>query len=291
MKTVLDLKKILLGALVLVLSVAAVSAQKAKEPVVTESGAEKAPTPRDGAYDRDIIKDRLILNYDHLREADVFWEKRIWRVIDVREKINRPFTYPKRPFINILLEQAGTGDITFYSTIDDEFQKPLTLEEVAALGGTVDTIITFDPETFAEIIQVVTNELNPEDIKRYRLKETWIFDEESSTMQVRILGVAPLQEKYDDNGNFLYEYPMAWTYYPELREILAREEAFNPFNDGQRMSWEDIFEMRMFSSYIFKESNVYDRRIRDYKAGLDILIEADKIHNEIFNFEHDLWVY
>lgn len=258
---------------------------------VNESGVPKAPTPRDGVYDRTIIKDRLILPYDHIREADVFWEKRIWRVLDVREKFNKPFAYPKAPFINILLNSANSGDITLYSTIDDEFTKPLSGDEVKALGGTTDTIITFDPETFEEKQQIVTNELNWEDIKRFRIKEVWFFDEETSALHVRILGLAPLQEKYDDNGNFLFEFPMFWAYYPELREVLARHEAFNPDNDSQRMSWEDIFEARMFSSYIMKESNVHDRPIKNYKAGLDILLEAEKIHQEIFNFEQDLWQY
>jgi hypothetical protein len=57
------------------------------------------------------------------------------------------------------------------------------------------------------------------------------------------------------------------------------------------MSWEDIMEMRYFSSYIYKESNVYDRRLQDYLSGVDLLLEADKIKNEIFSFEHDLWSF
>ena len=82
---------------------------------------------------------------------------------------------------------------------------------------------------------------------------------------------------------------MFWTYYPELRQILAHKEAYNDFNDNARMSWEDIFEMRFFSSYIYKRSNVKDYRIEDTYSGVDALLEADKIKNEIFDFEHDLW--
>jgi hypothetical protein len=48
---------------------------------------------------------------------------------------------------------------------------------------------------------------------------------------------------------------------------------------------------RMFSSTIIKEGNVYDRRIDQYMVGLDALLEAQNIKNEIFNFEHDLWEY
>ena len=86
------------------------------------------------------------------------------------------------------------------------------------------------------------------------MKEVWFFDEESSTLQVRILGIAPLIDKTDENGNFLYEKPMFWVYYPQAREILARERVFNIGNDASAITWEDLMEMRYFSSYIFKES-------------------------------------
>lgn len=49
--------------------------------------------------------------------------------------------------------------------------------------------------------------------------------------------------------------------------------------------------MRHFSNYVTKQSNVYDRRIEDYLTGVDMLLEADKIRLDIFNFEHDLWSY
>lgn len=261
-------------------------------PTVTESGKTEVVTPRDGFYDRYLHKEKRIIAYDYIHEKDVFWEKRIWRIIDVREKMNHPFKFEKEPFIKILISHAHKGDIQLYGTMDDgAFTLPLNETESKQIGSSVDTVITFDPETFEEIVTVVVNDLNPDDIKKYRIKEVWYFDEETSTMSVRILGIAPIIQRYDDNGNFLNEGPMFWAYYPEMREVLARHEAFNEANDAMRMSWEDIFESRHFASYIIKESNVYDRRIQDYKTGIDALLEADKIKDGMFHFEHDLWEY
>jgi len=110
-------------------------------------------------------------------------------------------------------------------------------------------------------------------------------------MQVRILGIAPLLDVLDDNGNFKYEKPMFWVYYPEARQVLAREKVFTYGNDAAPITWEGLMEMRFFSSYIFKESNVHDRRLSEYVQGVDLLMEADKIKQTIFNFEHDLWEY
>lgn len=259
--------------------------------ILTESSDPNAGKPVDDIVEKRITVEKRLLPYDHVREADIFWEKRIWRVIDIREKMNLPFAYPERPFFSILMDAATSGEITVYSTEDDKFTNPLVPDEVASMGATIDTVITFDPETYEEQLQVVRNDLNPEDVKRFRLKEVWFFDKETSTLQVRILGIAPLIDVKDENGNFRYEKPMFWVYYPEAREVLSRERVFNFGNDASPVTWEDLMEMRYFSSYIYKESNVRDRRLQDYLTGVDLLLEADKIKQDIFNFEHDLWSY
>jgi len=261
------------------------------EEIKTEASDPDGDRPLDDIVEKRIIDERMVLPYQPLREADIFWEKRIWRVIDIREKMNLPFAYPEMPFFSILMDAAVNGDITVYSTEDDKFSAALPADEVATMGATADTVITFDPETYEEQIQVVRNELNPEDVNRFRVKEVWFFDEQTSTMQVRVLGIAPMIDVKDENGNFRYEKPMFWVYYPESREILARHKVFNSMNDAAPMTWEDLFEMRFFSSYIMKASNVHDFRLQDTYSGVDRLLEADKIKQEIFNFEHDLWSY
>lgn len=259
---------------------------------VTESGNIEQATPRDNFYNRYLHTERPVLEYDYIHEKDVFWEKRIWRLIDVREKMNHIFKDEKKPFITVLLDAARGGDITLYHTFDDQFTQPMSSGECSTIGSQVDTVCTFDPDTFEEICLPVINEFNPEDVKQYRIKEVYFFDEETSKMDVRILGVAPIIDRYDDNGNFLNSGPMFWAYYPEMRETLARTEAFNVHNDAARMSWEDVFEARMFSSYIIKESNVYNRRIKDYQnSPMAVLLESDKIKENMFHFEHDLWSY
>lgn len=259
--------------------------------IMTESGQTDRTKPLDDVVEKRTIIEKRVLPYDNLREADIFWEKRIWRVVDVREKMNHPFSYPERPLFTILMDAAKSGEITVYSTEDDKFTTPLSQEEVTSIGASIDTVTILDPETYEETTQIVRNEINPEDVKRFRIKEIWFFDRETSIMQVRILGIAPLYDERDDAGNFKYEKALFWVYYPDARQVLAREKAFVYGNDSAPMTWEDLMEMRYFSSYIFKESNVYDRRLQDYLSGVDLLMEGDKIKNEIFNFEHDLWSY
>jgi len=297
--TFLAMQKIILSLALGLLFIGAPSALLAQEPETVDILTEASDpdefggvTPLDDITEKTIMDERRVLPYQHIREADIFWEKVVWRVLDVREKMNLPFVYPEDPFFKILANAAKDGDMEVYSVEDDKFLNPISTEDVLGMMASVDTTVTFDPETYEEIIQVVANEINWEDVKRFRIKEKWFFDKNTSTLQVRILGIAPLIDVKDDQGNFRFEKPMFWVYYPDAREMLARHRVFNlGGNTNSTLSWEDYLEMRYFSSYIYKESNVFDRKLESYLSGVDLLMESEKINNEIFNFEHDLWSY
>lgn len=256
------------------------------------SEPDDSEAPLDDVVKKEIMVERRVLPYQPIRESDIFWEKRIWRIIDVREKMNLPFAYPEEPFFKILADAASNGDLPVYTTDDDKFTHRMSTDDVLAKLSETDTVVTFDPETYEEKIEIVRNDINWADVKRFRVKEVWFFDKETSTLQVRILGIAPMIDVIDNDGNFRYESPLFWVYYPQAREMFARHRVFTlGGNNNATISWEDMFEMRHFASYIYKESNVYDRRIIDYATGVDMLMESEKIKNDIFNFEHDLWQY
>lgn len=254
--------------------------------------------PLDGIVERKTILDKQVLPYEPIREADIMWSKRIWRVIDVREKLNLPFANQTegQSFFELLMKGitdtlAGNVPLRAYKTDDDKFSNKFLPQEVANIGAKTDTIEIIDQATFEKKYKTVSSKVNPSDIKRFRIKEDWYFDRQYSVLKVRILGIAPIIETKDEAGNFAFERVMFWVRYPDCREYLARQRAFIDGNDANPMSWEDIFETRRFASYIYKESNVYNRRIQGYMTGTDILLEGEKIKSEIFNYEHDLWSY
>ncbi len=269
------------------LSTAALFAQP--NVIMTEQGAKVKTPVRDNFYDRDIHKKAPILEYEYVSERDVMWEKRIWREIPLNEKRNHPFNYAVRPLIQILLEAASRGEITAYSTLKDDFTIPLCLDDVAKLCGSTDTLYVTDPDTREDVPVVVENKFDFNNVRSYRLKEVWYFDSKYSKLNVRIMGIAPVVARYNSEGVFMHEAPMCWFYFPEMREMLAREESFNPENEAAHLTWDDVFNARLFSSFITKEGNVYDRRIADYKTHLDALVEANVIHETMRNFELDMW--
>jgi len=265
------------------------------ETIVTESGTPLEDIYIDGIVNRNLIEETRILEYDHIREADVTWERKIWRIIDVREKMNMSFKSPHKPFFNILREMAENGDIAVFK--DEFFREPMTVEEIEGKLNRVDTVATFDYDTYEEKIEIVKSEIYWADIQQYRLKEVWYFDKEFSVFKSRILGISPIQNIYDlETEEFKYATPLFWIYYPEAREPLSRYRVENDFNEISPMSWFDLFEQRFFASYIMKQSNTLDLRISDLyngyeREGIDRLMESDKIKAELFNFEHDLWEY
>lgn len=261
------------------------------QPKESPSSETEGSVARDGAYDKNSIKEKKILQYDHIREADVFWEKRVWRVIDTRQKMNLPFVYPKHPFIQVLLDivTQHPNDAKIY--MDDEFKQQVTLKEIQSQLGSVDTVQVFDPDKDEYIQKIVTNDFNWMNVSLFRLKEDWIFDEESSSMVARILGIGPIMDVIDENGNYRGQKAMFWAYYPTFRPFLINNEVFSPTNDAMKLTWDDIFEMRLFGSYIMKASNIQDRRIQEYAAGRDALLESDKVKKEIFEKEHNMWTY
>lgn len=86
--------------------------------------------------------------------------------------------------------------------------------------------------------------------------------------------------------------PAFWVYFPEARHILVNKEVMNRNSDATGLSYDDVFIKRMFSSYIVKQSNPEDLRIKDYISDdLERLFESERIKKSLMDYEQDLWFY
>jgi gliding motility associated protien GldN len=267
-------------------------------------------------YKKEKHHNKIVQKYAPLRQADVMWSRKIWREIDMRQKINHPFYYPendgvghtiqdRKSLIDVIYSAIQEGSITAYdnAAMDDEFREEMSQDAIKKIGGAKEEMVeVIDWDAVAEgadpkdatKMKLNKTAFNRNSIKKWRLKEEWFFDKQRSVMDVRIIGLAPLQEDRDEvNGQILGTFsPLFWVYFPEAREILINAEVFNLVkNNAERRTYDDIFWKRMFGSTIVKESSVMDRKINEYMVGLDALLEAERIKTEIFNIEHDLWEY
>ncbi|MCZ2443554.1 MAG: gliding motility protein GldN [Flavobacteriales bacterium] len=257
-----------------------------------------APTPRDGVYDKIHYPNRRVVPYSFLREADVMFARRVWRKIDLREKINQPLYYPTVPtnqrknLITVLMDALLTEQsIRAYTTDLDDFRAEMTSAEVANIGVSRDSQQLqrpYPPYDWYDTVLVTT--FDPTNVKTFKIKEDWIFDKQRSVLEPRIIGLCPVMNVYDKNsGEFRGFQDMYWLYFPEVRKVIINEEVYNPYNFSQRLTYDDVFMKRQFSSLIYKVDNTYDRRIDQYVKGIDALLEAEDIKTQLMDFEHNLW--
>jgi gliding motility associated protien GldN len=196
-----------------------------------------------------------------------------------------------------VLNPDSSQRISAFSTDDDRFTTEIKTERLMRdLAFEYDTIPDV-PQADGSMATTITKKakLNPDSVYKFRLKEQYIFDKESSRMFVRIIGICPVARMRPSAGAQSVDKPLFWIYYPDLRPTLARYEAFNEKNFSGRMSWEEVFESRFFSSFITKtslnNSQNIDLKTLYPKNPISRLIDGDKIKDKIFNYEQDLWSY
>lgn len=313
------MKKIL--ALILFFGVASVALYgQANAPWNTNNYKQLILTPN-SAYVKDDIKKRKPIILPPIREADAVWSMLIWRVIDVREKMNQFFYYPqgqtssRKNLMNILLDGIKNQGLTAYDVNDDEFTTPISYQDIMKKLDAGEQTIQVRNQLTGELEdQVVASQgTGTSEVLQFMLKEQWYFDKNTSTLQSRIIGICPIRvyEKQTDyvqpitdddkESTITYEdevqdtklrKQLFWVYFNEARPLLATNEAFNIKNDSRRLSFDEIFIKRYFSSFITQYSNIYDNRaIADYASGLDQIIESERVKEKLLNFESDLWEY
>jgi len=245
-----------------------------------------------------IIPEKNPVPYAYIREADVMWAKDIWRTIDLREKMNQPLQYPiegsigdRYSLYGLLLEGIRSEEVTPYKFIEwnNPFAQVTSLKQIYQ-DIEADTI-------FDDNGQVLSVNAKNAYIKQFIVQEKWFFDKQHSVMRVRIIALAPvlIKNKEDANGNPLPDLEKRLpfvVYFPQCRKIFATHPVYNGNNDAQNISFDDLFFQRRFASTIAAESNVYANRfIVDYMRGQDALMEANRIKEDLFEMEHDLWEY
>ncbi len=282
------MKKIFLSLLVCFIVLSSTMAQ-----IINESPVDGLFPEENGTIDKKPIP------YPPIRKADVMWKKRIWREIDFRQKFNQKFYYPTQPqenrkaFINVVLDALKEGQISAWDVQNnpaDEFLIPITYNEVRGREiDTINTTVTSAEPPYNEVDTTIYTQFTPNKVQRLRIKEDWYFDKQRSQMMVRIIALCPVIMK-EVNGQEVPS-PLFWISYAETRDVFAQALVFNEFNSAMRLNYDELFWKRLFNSYIYKEENVYDRRIGEYATGVDALLESERVKNEMFSFEEDLWEY
>jgi gliding motility associated protien GldN len=263
---------------------------------------------------------RIPPKYPELRKEDVLFTETIWEDIDGRQKKNRHFLYEsvdetgERNFFKILTSilESDTTNVKAYAPNNDRFTTQFKMDSVLTLllgpmvtkprtnpDGTVDSISFRDPTYAGADIPTDSS------IYTFRIKAQYIFDNRTSRMHYRILGIAPIAmikktvDIADGSGGIrsvdsVIRKTLFWVSYPKIRTYLANRDVYNPNNQKRMISWSDLLEARYFDSRITKSSygNFNDRDLFDlFKDPKKRLEAAEKIKQRIDDFDQDRWVY
>lgn len=311
---------------------------------------DTATKPFDGHYRNTDIENRKVVDYPTLRQVDVAYRKRIWREIDVREKMNIVFASPNARLMDIIIKAIEEGKLTAYDptpteknpTGDNfEYMEELPVAQVMArLGG--DSVLV---EEFNENNEVISSHyenraFSGENVLKFRIKEDWIFDKQRCVFEPRIIGIAPLitptipgmdvalvsnsipttsstdpfdpfAPKESSTGlessteaiappinqevstfSQVDPTPAFWIYFPEARHVFVNKEVMGRNNAATGLTYDDVFIKRIFTSYIVKQDNPEDLRIKDYiQDDIERLYESERIKKVIMDWEQNLWSY
>ncbi|HOZ85407.1 MAG TPA: gliding motility protein GldN [Niabella sp.] len=204
------------------------------------------------------------LDYTKIFASDAMYRVRVWRTIDARTPQNAKYFFNKaieeednKRLINIMLRGIKEEGIQAFSNIDDRFTTPISFDDaVGGFGGGKDTSARYDLEGNIVGYQVRSRAISPDSIYKFRLKEEWLFNKRDGKTYVRILGIAPVISYTTSDGYTMdnSEHAVFWVYYPDIRKVLVRNSIINPLNLNGYVTWEQVFENRLFESNIVKSS-------------------------------------
>ena len=293
------MKKFFRNILIGLLSLSAVStvAQDTDISFFTETGEilSNMPTSID-------ISEREPVEYNNPRIDDVIWQKTVYRIIDLREKINYPLYFPeeasdnRQSLFTTIFRLYEEDKIKTYDYLDgkeifkEEYELPF--DEFVKTSDILLTVHTDSITGDTLSTEIDESNIPNREVLKYYAKEVWYFDKHNSVFNVRLISLCPIWYKQDyDLG--LQKRPLFWVRYDELRPYLAKQEALlSDRNNGARESIDDLFIKRRFGSYIFKESSTMNRNLLQYNSTAEEMHkEQERIKTSIINFEQDLWEY
>jgi len=292
-------------------------AQDERVPFFNDKGTVRIQT-----LELDAMADTIaVINH---RADDVVWSRIVYRIIDLRDKQNFQIYFPTRPndeyksLFRLMLDAVaskGKKPLTAYMRSEREI-KPLFEDEYILKGQSLSNVFAFSDDSTEikinpekNIIQFdsLSNQSNVDNtyykdyIKnqyKFLIQEIILFDKHTSRVYSKIMAIAPLyganpyNKEKTDTWKYFQQSILCWFVFDELRPYLAKQYVIPNGNETQRLTYDEFFTQKLYSSYILGDGNMLNRMLLQYVQDPDkIRKEQKRIETEILNAEQDLWEY
>jgi len=194
--------------------------------------------------------------------------------------------------------------------------KPLFLDEFVLKGQSLSNVFAFSDDSTEvqvnpekNIVQFdslsnqskVDNTYYKDYVKnqyKFLIQEIIFFDKHTSRVYSKIMAIAPLygaspynKEKVD-SWKYFQQSILCWFVFDDLRPYLAKQYVIPNGNETQRLTYDEFFTQKLYSSYILGDANMLNKMLLQYVQDPDKIKKKKKrIETEILNAEQDLWEY
>ncbi len=249
------------------------------------------------------LEDRKPIEYNNPRADDVVWQQVVYRIIDLREKMNYPLYFPeeasdnRQSLFTSIFRLYENNKIKAYEYLDNKEifteEYRINFEDFVEQCQIILSVKTDSITGDTLSVEIDESNIPNKEVLKYYAKEVWYFDKHNSVFTVRLIALCPIWYYQDPDTEQLLKRPLFWVTYDDLRPYLAQQEALiSDKNNGARETMDDLFIKRRFGSYIFKVSGVMNRNIIQYNTTAeDMHKEQERIKTFIINYEQDLWEY
>ena len=260
------------------------------------------------------------------RLDDVVWSCEVYRIVDMRFKQNYPLYTPlsaddpvNSSLLKTMLMAMGNGMPVFSKSETGDIRPTF---EFANMQIGPDALSLLDAERTGNYDQddeenrAFQRVLRPDSLTgnlvvnassfpgyaknqlKYLIKEVIFFDKHYCRLYSEIEAIAPLHAENGDAElkdmtatESIWNQILFWVRYNDFRPYMTQKYV-SPQDDSKRVTFDDFFRLKLYSSYILGINNVYGRMVPEMAENYeDIQREQKKIEVDLLNIEQDLWEY
>lgn len=253
-----------------------------------------------------VAQDSDSLHPNPVPKENVLIQHEIWRQIDLKEKANKPFFPHKEEITKFIIDGVAAGRLTSYSDeactkpmTQEEFLEKLKLPEADNLSGEDKALGFTDDDDWGDDNQQDKNTTQesaaecflPNEVSILRIREYWKFDKVRSIQvyEIQSIGLIIPAHKFEtglEREVAMFKYKDLAAYFDE-----SGVEWMNVHNSAGNIKMTEAFELRLFSSRIYKMENPDDNTIADiYNKTPKAHLEASKkLEEKLLEEEYFLW--